>query len=311
MSFVENIQRRIYAKTSMFGAWLPTDRLNVGEYGLIRRGRFNREGQLRQRGIAFTETRTATVPSKLGFSDRAKFVTKNSANAELAAKQVSGALELSLSGEGAFVYQLEDIVARRIADKESFFQTLFSAILSGKLKWQDEFVLIDEVREAGAATMIVLESDSGKLVLKGKLPVGAESSVPLARLSAQTSVDVESGSIFQALGQTSSTPLYHVVRLSFDPAPSGPGKALSEMWDWIQEQIGINAGKPYAIHMSDYLSSDGMFSFRASVDSKLSFTIKAETVSLEEFLDLGAHDDEKEFALPIEEVREVRYARAG
>ncbi len=219
MSFVENIQRRIYAKTSMFGAWLPTDRLNVGEYGLIRRGRFNREGQLRQRGIAFTETRTATVPSKLGFSDRAKFVTKNSANAELAAKQVSGALaELSLSGEGAFVYQLEDIVARRIADKESFFQTLFSAILSGKLKWQDEFVLIDEVREAGAATMIVLESDSGKLVLKGKLPVGAESSVPLARLSAQTSVDVESGSIFQALGQTSSTPSYDVVRLSFDPA---------------------------------------------------------------------------------------------
>ncbi len=64
-------------------------------------------------------------------------------------------------------------------------------------------------------------------------------------------------------------------------------------------------------HESDYLSSDGMFSFRASVDSKLSFTIKAETVSLEEFLDLGAHDDEKEFALPIEEVREVRYARAG
>lgn len=317
MSFVEKIQRRIHSRTSMFGTWLPTDRVNVGEYGLLRLGRFNREGQVRQRGVAFNENRSALVPSKLGFSDRAKFVTRSSLSADVGRSMASGALDISLSGAGAFVYQLEDIVAKRIADKEAFFTALFLAILCGKLKWQDKFVLIDEVREVGSATIIVLESDSGKLVLRGNIPAGAESSAPLAKVGAQVSVDVESGSVFQAIGEASTTPLYSLRRLVFDPFdplaldpidPPGPGKALSEMVAWLQEKLGLSVLKPDVVRRIDYVSSDDYDAVRFTLSSdNLSFLIKAESLSLEHFLDLGSHGEEIESAFPIEEEHQSQY----
>lgn len=309
MSFVEKIQRRIHSKTLMFGTWLPTDRVNVGEYGLLRRGRFNREGQVRQRGVAFSESRSALVPSKLGFSDRAKFVTRNSLSADVGRNLAAGALDISLSGEGAFVYHLEDIVAKRISDKEAFFTALFLAILSGKLKWQDEFVLIDEVREVGSATMIVLESDSGKLVLKGKIPAGAESSAPLAKVDAQVSVDVESGSVFQVIGEASTTPLYSVRRLVFDPTdPPGPGRALSEAVAWLKEKLGLTALTPDVVRMTDYVSSDDFDAIRFTLRGvNSSFLIRAEIISLELFLDLSSRSDEIASPFSIEEEHQNQY----
>ena len=76
MSFVEEVQRRVYAKTLLYTPWLPTERMQVGDYGSVRRGRFNREGNVRQRGITFEEDVATASPARLGFSDRASFNAK-------------------------------------------------------------------------------------------------------------------------------------------------------------------------------------------------------------------------------------------
>lgn len=310
MSFVEEVQRRIFAKTSLFGTWLPTDRIQVGEYGLIRRGRFNREGNLRQRGIEVSESRTKLTPSALGFSDRAKINTVTKVSAK-AAKVASGTVEIALSGEGAFVYQLQDLTACRIADKEAFFTSLFSAILSDKLKWQDDFVVVDELREAGAATLIVLENEAGKLTVKGDIPLGAESAAPLARVGANVTVDIERGSIFQAMGQSSSTPLYGAKRLSFaPPGPAGPARSISEVFAWLREKCGFAILRADEVRMVDYvaLPNEERATFEVQ-RTQLRFAIAAEQLSLDTFLQFSAMDDVSTFAPPVEAEEQVQYIR--
>lgn len=312
MSFVEQIQRRIYSRTSLFGTWLPTDRVQVGEYGSIRRGRFNREGNLRQRGIEVSESRISSTPSTLGFSDRATIsrMTKVSASA---AEAASGTMEIALTGEGAFVYQLQDLIARRIADKETFFTSLFSAILSNKLKWRDDFVVIDEVREAGAATMIVLENDAGKLTVNGDIPLGEESAAPLAKVGANVTVDIERGSIFQAMGQSSSTPLYGAKRLTFGPdGPSGAARTISEMFAWVREKLGFVSLLADEVRLVDYTALPDQERATFEIPSaRATFAIAAEQLSLDTFLQFSAMEDTSTFSLPVGEVPLVQRARGG
>lgn len=310
MSFVEEVQRRIYSRTSLFGTWLPTDPIQVGEYGSIRRGRFNREGNLKQRGIPLSETRIASSPSVLGFSDRASFNSKGSVAAK-AGNVASGVLEITLSGEGAFVYHLQDIVVRRIANKEEFFESLFLAILSNKLKWRDDFVVIDEVREAGASTLIVLESDAGKLTVKGNIPLGAESAAPLAKIGAKVSVNIERGSIFHAMGKTSSTPLYSAKRLSFvPPEPPGPLRTLSEMTAWFRERLGFVNLRPDEVRMVDYvaLADQDRITFEVPrADAR--FSVTAEQLSLADFLQFSSMEDATTFSVPLETEDQVQYVQ--
>lgn len=309
MHFVENVQRRIYAKTLLFGTWLPTDHIQVGEYGLIRSGRFQRHGNLGQRGIEVSESRIPLTPSALGFSDRAKINTVTNASAK-AARVASGTVEIALSGEGAFVYQLQDLTACRLADKEAFFTSLFSNILSNKLKWQDDFVVVDEVREAGAATLIVLENSAGNLTVKGDIPLGAESAAPLARVGANVTVDIESGSIFRAMGQSSSTPLYGAKRLSFAPSdPPDGGRPISEMFAWIREKLGFGILRADEVRMVDYVALPDQESATFEVErAQAKFVIAAEQLSLDTFLQFSATQDVSSFP-GVDPVQEFQYVR--
>lgn len=312
MSFVEQIQRRIYAKTSLYGTWLPSDPIQVGEYGYIRKGRFNREGNLKSRGIELSVSRISLTPSSLGFSDRASFNSKVGATAK-AANVGSATLEIGLSGEGAFVYHLQDLVAHRVADKEKFFHSLFMAIMSEKLKWRDEFVVIDETREAGAATLLVLESDAGKIKMKGKIPSGAEAVAPLAKIDANVSVDVESGSIFQIKGENGTTPLYSAKRLKFGPdGPPGPAVAMSQLVGWVKEKIGYGVFRIDAVRQVDYVTDQerDIFTYELNDGSHQRFTIVAEQVDIDTFLELGREvvTSEEGLLKEIESIQQADYA---
>jgi len=226
MTYVEHIQQRVYANTSLYSMWLPVDRVSVGDYGSIRRGRFNREGNVSQRGIQFKEQVSQSSPSTFGFSDKAKFNAR-SALGGAAGPSIGAALEIALSGEGAFVYQIRDVTTKRVEDKASFFRDLFLAILEGRFRWREDFVLVDEIREAGSATLIILESDSGKVVIKGGLLTAEESDAPLAR--GEISAAVEHGSVFHVISQKATTPLFNPRRLVFGRIPVALGR-WSAQW---------------------------------------------------------------------------------
>jgi hypothetical protein len=307
MSFVEEVQRRVYAKTLLYTPWLPTERMQVGDYGSVRRGRFNREGNVRQRGITFEEDVATASPARLGFSDRASFNAKGVAKGRAAS--VAAGMEIALSGAGAFVYQLQDISSRRIADKDRFFRDLFLLILAGQLRWDDEFLLIDEVREAGSATLIVSETDSGKVVISGDVPLGPEGDAPLARARANVSAKVESGSIFQVLGQTSVTPLYNLRRLVFEP-PGGPGSPVSAAIAWIKEKLGGVAMRPEDVHVGRYVAEDELEAFQLTLGKRgMTVLMRVPTVAIDEFLALGGAEEAPDQVEAAPEYQQAHVAR--
>jgi hypothetical protein len=265
--------------------------------------------------VSFREDVKRLSSSKLGFSDRAVFKAASAVDANVAGDAITGALEISLTGEGAFVYQLQDIVERRVADKQAFFKDLFLTIMSGKLKWPDEYLIIDEVREVGSAAIIVLDSDSGKLTLKGNVPIGPEGEAPLAKAGAKISVNVESGSVFQSIGEGSVTPLYVPRRLVFDPDPPGGNPlSISGLFEWAKERLGAAAVRPSDVRFADYVSNSEMEQVVFEVPAAGStISLQASHVSIEEFLDLGqeAGSDSGVIAEPEHQVTYVGRTKAA
>jgi hypothetical protein len=315
MSYVEQIQRRVYARTLLYSPWLPTERISVGDYGFLSQGRFNREANVRYKGIKLGIATEASIPSKLAFSDRATFAAKAGAGGKTAGKVLDAAMQITLHDEGAFVYQLQDIVSRRVKDKESFFRDLFLAILSGKLRWRDEFLIVDEVRQAGSATLIVLESDKGKLLVKGKGRLDAVEDAPLARLDADLSISVEEGSVFNAVCDQDATPLYNPRRLTFNPpgGSGGAGAALAAVRDWVLKCVGRPIIKPDDVRMVDYVAGEELFTF-AVAGAAQTFQAQAAAVDIEEFLSLGGGAEHKERPLDdvdTEPVHQEDYVSGG
>lgn len=104
MSVLAEVQPRVHGLTGgLFANWIPSDQVDVGDYGVIARERFVRDGNLRHFRLAFEVETPEKSKGKLEYSDRAKF------SAKLAAKgavRVPGhptpkaSAEIAFSGKG-------------------------------------------------------------------------------------------------------------------------------------------------------------------------------------------------------------------
>jgi hypothetical protein len=315
MGFITDIQNRVYSKTGLFTTWLPTDIRRVGEYGTIRDGRFVSEGSLDRRGVQFSVETAGAHPSRLGFSDRVRFHATGSGSAKLEHGNQVGAAAIAIDMEkkGAFVYQLQNIATQAPADKHDFYAQLGDLVMSGKIHWdEDTFVLVEEVRHAESAAIIVLESDSGKIVLHGNMSgaIQDESAAPLAQAGGKIAAEVERGSIFHAVGETSITPLIQLTSLTFgiDPNPNSPLNGLKAITDWWRREV-LGRAMPHDINVRQYVEDPKSVRYDYTVPgSAVRLSMVAKTLDFDALLARSQTDDD---AAQLPAIKKVQAGTSG
>lgn len=104
MSSVARLQKQIYELTDgLFATWLPDDGLNVGDYGRLVGGRFVRDGNLKNEGVAFQEDLVRSSESTFRYSDGAEMTASGNLSGR---EHISGSnlgVDITFSKKGAFI----------------------------------------------------------------------------------------------------------------------------------------------------------------------------------------------------------------
>ena len=118
MAVLTELQHRVHALTGgLFANWLPPDRVEVGDYGVIRGDRFQRDGNLRNWNVSCRVETTKTAAGRLEYSDRAQIQAALRTRARIAGQRSpSLTAKIDFRGEGAFLYHLAGITSHRLED---------------------------------------------------------------------------------------------------------------------------------------------------------------------------------------------------
>lgn len=224
MTVLKEVQPRVHALTGgLFANWLPPDQVEVGDYGVITRERFQRDGNLRNWNIACEIETPGKADGKLEYSDR---VQVQAGAALKAGAQVPGqkspkaSAKISFKGQGAFLYHLSGITSRRLANSRTFYEELACKWLAGEVRLEENSVIVNEIRVADKATIIVSEGHEGSLELQGDFSLNGQA--VLADVKGGLSVSASTGSLFQWLAADGTIPIISLIRPVMGPPDGGP-----------------------------------------------------------------------------------------
>jgi hypothetical protein len=283
MSILRNVQRKIHKFSGGFFAnWLPPDRVDVGDFGLIKNDRFQRSGSLGDLGLQFEIEQTKKIDGQLKFSDGTKMTIAPSLGAEAPIfKGAKASIALEFSGQGAFLYHLAGINQRRFRNPPEFFKQFAIKMAAGDVVLNDDAVLLDEVKTADKATIVVSESKRGKFDLQvGFKPNEDEF---LASAKGKIAANHAYGDFLQWIAAGSTIPLIHPIRPIFSTGAGG-STPLSKFIERIKSALGR---KPQVddIELRYHITGPQFqrFEFRIAA-ADLSPVVEFRSVSIDEFV---------------------------
>jgi hypothetical protein len=269
----------VYALTGGFFAnWMPPDHVEVGDYGVIARERFVRDGNLRSWKLNYEIEVPEKAAGKLEYSDRAKVSAGLGAKA---GKKVSA--KLSFHGKGAFVYHLSGITTRRLKNSRAFFEDLARKWLAGEISLEADSVIVNEVRLADKATIIVSEADEGSLELQGDLSFAGQAI--LADVRGGLHVANSYGSLLQWLAADGTIPIISLVRPIMGP-PGGPPPTsmVQRVAREIQKMFRDNKWDVRLIDLRNYVESPQGTTVTAKLPDGHDLSIGFHPIDAAEFL---------------------------
>jgi hypothetical protein len=193
-----------------FPTWLPADRLEIGDIGVLERGRFRQLASLAELGISCkVGTGAATQNVQYTSTQGTKITTTGGATTALAKAEIT----VEFSREGSFVFHASRLQPQHIENRAAIGEGILKAYKKGK--WDKEWFLIEALHAADRATIIVSEDTSAGLVLV------ASADAPIASISLadpKVSINVAStrGKVVHIIGGKGLHPLYSCLRLK-DP----------------------------------------------------------------------------------------------
>lgn len=226
MTVLREVQPRIFALTGgLFANWLPDGKIEVGDYGIVERERFVRDGSLRDYGIAIEIEQTKKAKAKLEYSDRAQIQVSASVSGKVGASDsaTSARAAIHFSGRGAFLYHLSGLTEQRLSNSRIFFEELARKCILGEFPLNENTVIVSELRLADKASIIVSDANNGSIELQGNFP--ASGNAIFADVKGGLSVSNSSGSMFKWLATDGTIPILGLVRPVIG-SPSGGPNAL-------------------------------------------------------------------------------------
>lgn len=201
-------QEEMHNNLGFFAAWLPGDPIEVGDAGVLERGRFRKLASLRELGIEVqVESTTSSQGVKYTSSEGTKIAPSAGAAIAGVAKAV---IKIDFSREGAFVFEVSSLQPRQITNRLEVAKAIVKAYENGL--WQKEWLVVEALRTAERATIIVAEDSSAEVVLQAATE-GLLASTSLVDPKLGLSVASTRGKIVHVVAASNLTPLYSCLRL--------------------------------------------------------------------------------------------------
>jgi hypothetical protein len=300
MSFIKNLQKNISKVTEgYFANWTPDMPISVGDYGDIKGYRFTRDGNA-SRYIGSIEIekkrlKTATLEKKDGLIIAAK--SAGSADANVSKKS----LNLKFGSEGSFLYHLKDLTNYQYKERREAFEKLGKMILSEKIKWKDDYVIVTEVKQAGKALILVADSANADMEIECEVD-GAEE-VNLASVVGNIGYTRDSDRILRYEIEQNTPILFRVVGFTEVPPGGGPTNPISKMMAKIREWFEGDLPKPETIYLRDYVESDSTLVGMFELPNNQLVTLGQKLEDIASFIEKSEKEDGLEEDIEIEKVQ--------
>lgn len=206
---VKLYQKEMHNNVGFFATWLPSSVVQIGDLGVLEAGRFRTIGSLVELGVPVGNVREGTSEN-MSYSAWAEKKTSSSAGAGAVVPLTKAELAIQFSQQGGYVFEAAAIRNVEIADRLRITKAILDLYEKGR--WQKEWLLVDAVYKADAATIIVSEDSSSGITLNASsdIPLG---SLPLANPQVALSVSSVTGKVVHVVAQSGLSPLYSCLKV--------------------------------------------------------------------------------------------------
>jgi hypothetical protein len=226
---VQRYQREINDALGFHATWLPADRIELGEFGTFKEGRFRKAGRLSDLGVEVTSSE-ASLPQPLLYNSASGTKIALGVKAGIAVPAASGAVSLDFTESGACVFQAEGVRQRRIENRMAISQAIIE--LWKKEKWNKDWHLVEDLYTAACATIVVSLDHQASVVLSASAQGLPITTTALANVGANFSVAHQDGRLVTVVGARDCSPLFRSARLKTgwfsDPELAGVPPAEGE-----------------------------------------------------------------------------------
>jgi hypothetical protein len=199
----------------MFGyhaTWFPQNRLDLGAVGVIEDGLFTRLTDLKALGIPF-DILPDDTPADLEYSSSGSVTisTKASGTASIPGSSLAdgdAGVVVEFNKEKATYFRAMATRTPSIADTNSVGKAALDMYKQGK--WEKNWAVVTELVVADSATVIISNTNNGKVELKANANVKA-ATIDIADASLQFGIQFSRGLETKVIAEKGMTPLYRVM----------------------------------------------------------------------------------------------------
>ncbi len=204
----------MHTQTKYRATWDPTKQLKIGYIGKLENGVLNIYSSLGKEGIAI-ESSVEENGSSMDYTshDSVSITAKISGTAPAAGSVLSetdAGFSFEFSGDNSIVFQTGNHRTHQLINLAEIEEAILEKYREGN--WAKDWVIVTEVIEVDAATIIISNSSNGRLELKASASIGLNK-MTLTDAALNLSVAREQGSTLKYIAQNGLTPLYRVMGL--------------------------------------------------------------------------------------------------
>lgn len=200
----ERYIKEMRAQFDYLSAWLPNAHLELGDVGILRRDRFERQTSLTELDIPFT-TRERNHSVDLDYCS-AGDVSINVTGAAGSPQVGPLRIAVSFTGEHSVVFQAKACHVTEIANRHTLGRTVLALAESGQ--WQRDHVVITELLSTGPAVVLVSNNRDARIEMASSIPAVAADPLPLASASAALDIISSRGIGVKIIAPDGLTPLF-------------------------------------------------------------------------------------------------------
>ena len=208
MSVNQQYTRELKENLNYTATWLPNLKLALGDVGVLSKHELIYRTNLEKLKIPFEASKRGTKASYSHISSNSvKRDIKLAGQAPLLGSTLADAdagITFSFGGQHGVVFLASDCTIRVIADQEPLKPAILDAFRAGR--WERDYVVVTELVEAGATTIIVSQGTSGRYELKAK--AGIAPAFDAINVQGNFSLVHDSQIGFHCLAAQGMTPLF-------------------------------------------------------------------------------------------------------
>lgn len=246
-----NVQyaQELHDQYGYLATWLPTAHIELGEYGPLNEGIFQRAGKLGDFSVPFVvETHPDAGDLAYASADAVSQEVKAAGNAPVTAGpggSVDALVGISFSRANAILLQASHCTTSLISNMSQLSDAVLSLYAEGV--WQKEWVVVTDLMRVEALTVLISSGANAEIDLSVKGDVGP-SVAKLASANASYSIRKSSSIGTQIIGQRGATPLFKARGVKTSPLPwRGPvfqEKATDSQFDPVSIRDLLTTAPP-------------------------------------------------------------------